>query len=237
MKIALIGYGKMGKAIERLALEKGHEITCKIDIDNQAEIRDLNSKVADAAIEFSRPDSAFYNVSGALRNGVPIISGTTGWLDRLPQIEQLVKEENGTFLYASNFSYGVNVFFQINKLLSKHTANRGFDVEIEETHHTEKLDAPSGTAITLAEGVIQEWPEKSNWVNKKTSDENKISIESVRESNVPGTHIVQFSNQDEMIEIKHIAHSRDIFAAGAIEVAEWIADKKGFLTMSDYLNH
>lgn len=237
MRITLIGYGKMGKAIERLAKEKGHAIVHKIDIDNLEEIRNLNAEGTDVAIEFSRPDSAFYNISGAIRSGIPTISGTTGWLDRLPQIESLVKETDGTFLYASNFSLSVNIFFEMNRWLANKMANTGYEISMEEIHHTEKLDAPSGTAITLAEGIMDANSLKNGWLNEETTDKTKIGIVSKREPNVPGTHTVEYSTPFESIEIKHTAQSRDIFASGAIDVAEWIADKKGFLTMSDYLNH
>ena len=237
MKIILIGYGKMGKTIERIASERGHRIVQKIDIENKQEIRNLSRELSDVAIEFSRPDSAFYNVSGAIRNGIPTLSGTTGWHDRLPQIQSLVDEVDGTFLYASNFSLGVNVFFEMNKWLANKMTGTHYDIELSEIHHTEKLDSPSGTAISLAEDIIDSNPEKKSWSNQKTTDKTKIGIFSTRESNVLGTHTVEYSTAMESIEIKHTAHSRDIFASGVVDVAEWIIYQKGYQTMSDYLNH
>lgn len=237
MKIALIGYGKMGRAIEEIAESKGHEIVARIDQHMPDEIGTLTSDLVDVAIEFSQPGSAFYNVSATIRKGIPTISGTTGWLDRLEQIEKLVKETNGTFLHSSNFSVGVNLFFELNEWLASRMKDRGFSLEIEEIHHTEKLDAPSGTAIRLAQGIQQENSNKKGWLNEETTDQTKIGIVSKREPNVPGTHTVKYASSMEEIEIKHTAQGREIFAQGALDVAEWISKQSGFLTMTDYLNY
>lgn len=236
MKIALIGYGKMGKAIERLAQERGHEITHRIDLQNASDISLLNAESCDVAIEFSRPETAFQNISTALSNGAKVISGTTGWLDKMPEISKIVEETSGTFLHSSNYSIGVNIFFELNKWLAAKMKGRNYTLQMEEVHHTEKLDAPSGTAIRLAEGIFEENEEKKGWTNEKTTDQTKIGIISKREPNVPGTHTVEYASDMEVIEIKHTAHSRDIFASGAIDVAEWIKTKSGMLTMKDYLN-
>ncbi|MEQ9229810.1 MAG: 4-hydroxy-tetrahydrodipicolinate reductase [Cyclobacteriaceae bacterium] len=236
MKIALIGYGKMGKTIERLALERGHEISHRIDFENATDINLLSAETCDVAIEFSRPETAFQNISQALSNGTKVISGTTGWLEKMPEIAAIVKEKNGTFLHSSNYSIGVNIFFELNKWLAAKMKGRPYQLSMEEVHHTEKLDAPSGTAIRLAEGIFEENEEKKGWVNEKSTDQTKVGIISKREPNVPGTHTVEYASDMELIEIKHTAHSRDIFASGAIDVAEWIQNKTGVLTMNDYLN-
>ncbi len=235
MKIALIGYGKMGKAIERLAVQRGHEIVARIDLNNFAELNQLEKGDVDVAIDFSSPESAFSLISKTLEQGIRVISGTTGWLDKLPVIEKYVEENNGTFLHSSNYSIGVNLFFELNEWLAKKIAGRGYSLQMEEVHHTEKLDAPSGTAIRLAEGIMKNDESKKGWSNDHTTDQTKISIISKRESNVPGTHTVEYATEMESIEIKHTAHSRDIFAMGVVEVAEWIQNKSGFLTMKEFL--
>ena len=239
MKIALLGYGKMGKVIERIALERGHDIVLKKDHDNTFEGL-LN---ADVAIDFSVPDSAVGNISECLNNGIPVISGTTGWLADYPKMVQLCEEKNGSFIYASNFSLGVNVFFELNEYLAKMMANlKQYNVSMEEIHHTQKLDAPSGTAITLAEGVIKHtdyayWTLETPISNDSSKSEQakQIHIESKRIENVPGTHSIFYDSEVDQIEIKHTAHSREGFALGAVVAAEWLVGKKGVFTMKDVL--
>lgn len=230
MKIALLGYGKMGKVIERIALERGHEIVLKKDQDNTFEGL-LN---ADVAIDFSVPDSAVINISECLNNGIPVISGTTGWLSDYPKMVALCEAKNGSFIYGSNFSLGVNVFFELNEYLAKIMANlKQYKVSMEEIHHTQKLDAPSGTAITLAESVIKH-TDYSNWT-LETPNSNEIHIEAKRIENVPGTHSIFYDSEVDQIEIKHTAHSREGFALGAVVAAEWLVGKKGVFTMKDVL--
>lgn len=230
MKIALLGYGKMGKVIERIALERGHEIVLKKDQDNTFE----GLLLADVAIDFSVPHSAVTNISECLNNGIPVISGTTGWLADYPKMVQLCEEKNGSFIYASNFSLGVNVFFELNEYLAKMMANlKQYNVSMEEIHHTQKLDAPSGTAITLAEGVIKH-TDYANWT-LETPISNEIHIEAKRIENVPGTHSIFYDSEVDQIEIKHTAHSREGFALGAVVAAEWLVGKKGVFTMKDVL--
>ena len=233
MKIALVGYGKMGKTIERIAVERGHEIVARIDIDNRKDLAELE---ADVAIEFSHPDAAFENIKGCLERNVPVVCGTTGWLDRKAEIEKLTKDNNGAFFYASNYSLGVNIFFKVNEYLASLIRNfESYNVSVDEIHHTEKKDAPSGTAITLAEGIMKHLTRKKKWVNKDTSNLSELSIRSYRIDQVPGTHTVKYSSAVDDIEIKHTAHTREGFAQGAVMVAEWIKGKKGVLNMDDFL--
>ena len=231
MKIALLGYGRMGKEIEKIALSRGHEIVIRKDVNDTIDIT-----LADVAIDFSVPSSAFNNITNCINNNVPVISGTTGWLDKYEEAVKLCKEKNSAFLYASNYSLGVNIFFELNKQLAKmmsHLAD--YEISMEEIHHTKKLDAPSGTAITLAEGII-EHSSKKNWeLGKKTSEEN-IPITAKRTPNVPGTHSVWYTSKVDSIEIKHTANSREGFALGAVVAAEWILGKKGVYSMKDVLN-
>ena len=230
MKIALLGYGKMGKVIERIALERGHEIVLKKDQDTPFD----GLKNADVAIDFSVPDSAVANISECLNNGIPIISGTTGWLTNYPKMVQLCEEKNGSFIYGSNFSLGVNVFFELNEYLAKVMANlKQYNVSMEEIHHTQKLDAPSGTAITLAEGIIKN-TNYANWT-LETPISNEIHIDAKRIENVPGTHSIFYDSEVDQIEIKHTAHSREGFALGAVIAAERLIEKKGVFTMKDVL--
>ena len=231
MKIALLGYGRMGKEIEKIAISRGHEIVIKKDVDDEIEIT-----LADVAIDFSVPNSAFNNISNCLNNNVPVISGTTGWLENYKDAVALCKEKKGAFIYASNYSLGVNIFFELNKQLAKMMNTiEGYNISLEEIHHTLKLDAPSGTAITLAEGIIEN-SSKNNWeLGEKTSEEN-IAIVAKRIPDVPGTHTVCYESQVDTIEIKHTAHSRKGFALGAVIAAEWIADKTGVFSMKDVLN-
>lgn len=231
MKIALLGYGKMGKTIEQIALQRGHEIVLKID-ENSA---DYDITLADVAIDFSIPTAAFNNISNCLKNQVPVISGTTGWLDKLPEATQLCKQNNGAFIYASNFSLGVNIFFELNAHLAKMMRNlEQYTISIEEIHHTKKLDAPSGTAITLAEGIINN-SDKESWVLGVTNKQTEIPITAKRIDEVPGTHTVEYKSAVDTIEIKHTAHSRDGFALGAVIAAEWLVGKTGIFTMKDVL--
>ncbi len=230
MKIALLGYGKMGKVIERIALERGHEIVLKKDQDTPFD----GLKNADVAIDFSVPDSAVANISECLNNGIPVISGTTGWLTNYPKMVQLCEEKNGSFIYGSNFSLGVNVFFELNEYLAKMMANlKQYNVSMEEIHHTQKLDAPSGTAITLAEGVIKN-TNYANWT-LETPISNEIHIDAKRIENIPGTHSIFYDSEVDQIEIKHTAHSREGFALGAVIAAEWLIGKKGVFTMKNVL--
>jgi 4-hydroxy-tetrahydrodipicolinate reductase len=238
MNIALIGYGKMGQAIEDIALKRGHIITCKISSRN---LQDFNPRVlqwADVAIEFSTPESAFANISRCIEMGVPVISGTTGWLNKLDEIRHLCHEKSGSFMYASNFSIGVNIFFEINKrlaqLMNKYEV---YDAHVKEIHHTAKLDKPSGTAITLAKDIIEQVERKKVWTISPPNDNHSRSlyIDAERIENVPGTHIVTYESEIDTIEIKHTAHSRMGFAKGAVLAAEWIQGKKGIFEMKDML--
>ena len=231
MKIALLGYGKMGKTIERIALERGHSIVAIIDKDTS----DTDFSKADVAIDFSIPSEAFNNIKKSFDSNVPIVSGTTGWLEHYESAVKLCKEKDGAFIYASNFSLGVNLFFELNKKLASIISRiKEYDVSLEEIHHTQKLDAPSGTAITLAEGIIEN-SDKESWRLGVTESDKEIPIISKREGTVPGTHIVKYTSSVDEIEIKHTAKSRDGFALGAVIAAEWLVGKKGVYTMKDIL--
>ena len=235
MKIALIGYGKMGHAIEQIALQRGHEIVSVIDVNNQEDFMSDAFKSADVAIEFSMPAVAMDNYRRAFAAGVPVVSGTTGWLEHLPEIKEACKAAQ-TFFYASNFSLGVNIFFALNKYLAKIMNDfPAYDVRMVETHHVHKLDAPSGTAITLAEGLIDNIERKNKWVEGKEPAEDEIGICSVREGEVPGIHTVIYESDVDTISITHDAKSRMGFALGAVVAAEFTCGKKGFLTMQDML--
>ena len=231
MKFALLGFGRVGKAIEEIALERGHEIICKIDKN----ISEGNLYQADVAINFSIPDAAVDNISRALNKSVPVICGTTGWLDAYQQVTQIALEKNTAFLYASNFSVGVNLFFKLNKVLAQMMQpHKEYKVSMEETHHIHKLDAPSGTAITLAEGII----ENSDLIDWKLDEDAKdsLSIQSYREGEIPGTHSIKYKSPIDDITIEHKAHNRKGFALGAVIAAEWIVGKKGIFKMDDVLN-
>ncbi|MCG7501424.1 4-hydroxy-tetrahydrodipicolinate reductase [Tenacibaculum sp. Mcav3-52] len=231
MKIALLGYGRMGKEIEKIALQRGHEIVIKT---SGKEVYDITK--ADVAIDFSIPSSAYDNISNCINNNIPVISGTTGWLDKYNDIVDLCNDKKGAFIYASNFSLGVNVFFELNKQLAKMMSTlEQYNVSIEEIHHTKKLDAPSGTAITLAEGVIENTNQKAWELDEKTSEEN-IPIKAIRTPDVPGTHTVTYNSEIDTIDIKHTAHNRQGFALGAVIAAEWLNNKTGVFTMRDVLN-
>lgn len=230
MKIALLGYGKMGKTIEKLALEKGHVIVYKSTQDlSEGKFED-----AEVAIEFSSPEAAVGNISKALETGIPVVSGTTAWLDKYDEMVKLCESRNGSFIYASNFSIGVNLFFSINKYVAKLLAPwKDYNVSIEEIHHTEKKDAPSGTAIAIAEGILKHSDKKDWKLDGDTLEELKITAK--REDDVKGTHTVSYDSTIDTISLKHEAHSRDGFALGAIIAAEWLKDKKGVFTMKDVL--
>lgn len=230
MKIALLGYGKMGKVIERIALERGHEIILRKTSSDSFD----GLEQADVAIDFSVPDAAVNNISECLNKDIPVISGTTGWLEEYHKIAELCEQRDGAFIYGSNFSLGVNIFFELNSHLAKMMGRlKDYKVSIEEVHHTQKLDAPSGTAITLAKEIINH-SDYAGWAigNPKEDD---IFINAVREENVPGTHTVMYESEVDSIEIKHTAHSREGFALGAIVAAEWLYGKKGIYSMKDVL--
>ncbi|HMU46399.1 MAG TPA: 4-hydroxy-tetrahydrodipicolinate reductase [Chitinophagaceae bacterium] len=237
MNIALIGYGKMGKAIEEIALQKGHKIVIKIDQDNFDEFTRENLSQADAAIEFTNPHSAFENIKKCIEFGIPVVSGSTGWTDKLDELKVLCQQKNSAFIYASNFSIGVNIFFEINKkLASMMDYLPDYNVTLEEIHHTQKKDAPSGTAITLAEGILEKVERKKKWVNSISSNPDDLVIVSKRIDPAAGTHSIKYTSAIDDIEIIHTAHNRKGFAAGAVLAAEYIIGKKGFFTMKDVLN-
>ncbi|TLP80575.1 4-hydroxy-tetrahydrodipicolinate reductase [Maribacter sp. ACAM166] len=231
MRIALFGYGKMGKMIEQVALERGHKIVARIDKESQ----NIDFNTIDVAIDFSMPEAAYGNITNCLHNTIPIISGTTGWLDQYDDAISLCKEKNGAFIYASNFSLGVNIFFELNNYLAKMMQKLPeYKATLEEIHHTQKLDAPSGTAITLAKGVIANSAYEQWKLDEDTN--GSLPIVSKRISNTPGTHTVTYNNTVDSIEIKHTAHNRQGFALGAVTAAEWIIGKTGVFSMRDVLN-
>lgn len=236
MNIALIGYGKMGKAIEAIAIERGHTIVQTIDFDNLQDFTKENLQKADVVIEFTGPHSAAENVSRCLQYGMPTVCGSTGWLDQWNDIKKVCDDNNGSLLYASNFSVGVNLFFELNqylaRLMSKHP---DYNVSMEEIHHTQKKDAPSGTAITLAEQVLANISGKKNWVNTVETDAAELSIISKRIDPAPGTHSIKYSSEIDDIEIIHTAHSRKGFATGAVLAAEFLNGKKGIFSMKEVL--
>ena len=236
MKIALIGYGKMGKAIEEIALQRGHEIIIKIDISNLSDLTEENLKKADTAIEFTGPHSAVENISKCLDWKIPLVSGSTGWTERLDEMKARTLANDTGFVYSSNFSIGVNLFFELNKKLASLMApHLEYEVILEEIHHTQKKDAPSGTAITIAEQVLEQVKRKKQWVNHLSDNPEDLEIISQREDPAPGTHSVKYSSPIDTIEIIHTAHNRKGFAGGAVLAAEFIAGKKGFFSMKEVL--
>ncbi|RCR66044.1 4-hydroxy-tetrahydrodipicolinate reductase [Larkinella punicea] len=236
MKILLLGYGKMGKTIEQIALNRGHEIAGRIDVNNRADLDALGKEDVDVAIEFSSPEAALDNVRDCLKRGWPVVCGTTGWLEHRTEIEELCRQQHGAFFYASNYSIGVNLFFRLNKMLARFMKGYpSYHVSMTEVHHTEKKDAPSGTAITLAEGIIEQIPTKKRWVNDADSQPDAVMIESLREGTVPGTHVVRYDSEVDTIEIKHVAYSRQGFALGALTAGEWLVGKEGVFGMEDLL--
>lgn len=237
MKIALLGYGKMGHAIEEIAVQRGHDIVCKVGIENLEDRTAENIRKADVVIEFSSPASAFENVMLCLENNVPVVCGSTGWLEKYEQAKTYCEENGRGLLYASNFSVGVNIFFALNKKLAELIApHREYKVDIKEIHHTQKLDAPSGTAITLAEQIMEKLQYKEKWINNPSDKENELVIISERIDPAPGTHIVNYHSDIDDICIIHTAHSRKGFATGAVIAAEFLAkNKTGVYAMKDVL--
>lgn len=237
MNIALIGYGRMGHEIEKIAVERGHTIGLIIDIDNQHNLTTENLKGIDVAIEFTIPASAINNYKVCFDAEVPVVSGTTGWLDKWNEVADYCLQKNSAFFYASNFSLGVNLFFEINRMVAKLMKPfETYNVEMSEVHHTKKLDAPSGTAISLANDIIEQIDQISGWVNQRSEAKNLLGIESVREGDVPGTHTITYNSEVDFIEITHCAKTRKGFALGAVLAAEFSAGKKGLLSMNDLLN-
>lgn len=236
MKIALIGYGKMGKEIEQILIARGHTIPLIIDLNNTNDLDAAHLKEIDVAIEFTTPSTAYGNVVKCLEAGVPVVCGTTAWLDKLPQVEQLCKEKTGAFFYASNYSIGVNIFFEINRRLAQLMNRFGeYDVTIEETHHTQKKDAPSGTAVTLAEGILENLDRKQKWVCGITTVPEELEVVAIRRSVVPGTHTVTYESDVDSLSITHMAKSRRGFALGAVLAAEFLYGKTGIFSMKDLM--
>ena len=247
MNIALLGYGKMGKIIEKIATDRKHNIVLKIDYNNLDELTADNLRKADAIIEFTTPASVLNNIQHCFDAGVPVVIGTTGWYEHLDKVKQKCEQGGHTLLYASNFSVGVNIFFHINRKLAKLMNNYPYyDVQVEEIHHTQKLDSPSGTAITIAEGIIENLDSKKGWTNVLTTEGNEaddsnikndeVLIESFRIDSVPGTHTVIYDSEVDTIEFKHTAHNRNGFALGAVLAAEWLHNKKGFFSVEEMFN-
>ncbi len=234
MQLALFGYGKMGKAIEAAALAKGHQVPVIIDGPEETIRQQLQQ--AEVAIEFSQPEAAVANIQACFDAGVPVVCGTTGWLEHLDMVKAACREKQGALFYASNFSIGVNIFFAINRLLAGLMADRPqYRAALEEIHHTQKLDAPSGTAITIAEGIIESIPRLTGWVNHASDDPHTLPITSQRIAEVPGTHEVVFSSSVDTLTIRHEAHSREGFVLGALTAAEWLIGKQGYFEMKDLL--
>lgn len=237
MNILLIGYGKMGKTIEQTALAKGHQIIGKITHENINELQNYNSSNTDVAIEFTHPESAFANISYCLQNGIPVVSGSTGWLDKYKEAKTLCADNQGAFFYASNFSVGVNLFFHFNEYIaSKMKDYKEYSVAIREVHHLQKVDKPSGTGITTAEGILASYEDLSGWVSDNPEEKTKLNIASEREPDVVGTHIVTYSSEVDKIELGHIAHTRAGFAEGAVMAASWLQGRQGVYGMKDMLN-
>ncbi|PKV62406.1 4-hydroxy-tetrahydrodipicolinate reductase [Pontibacter ramchanderi] len=237
MRILLIGYGKMGKTIEQMALAKGHRIAGTIDHTNAETLSSYTPENTDVAIEFTHPEAAFGNISYCLKQGIPVVSGSTGWLDRYSEAVQLCQENKGAFFYASNYSVGVNLFFHFNEYIaSKMQAYREYSVSMREIHHLQKVDKPSGTGITAAEGILANYPHLTGWAADDDADKKQLNIVSEREPDVVGTHIVTYESEVDRIELGHIAHSRAGFAEGALMAAEWLQGKQGVYGMKDMLN-
>lgn len=234
MKIALIGYGKMGKEIEQIALDKGHDIVLRITSKDKLAVEDL--KKCDVAIEFTRPETVIENINLCFEANLPIVVGTTGWYHAFDDIRLQVDAKKQSLFYATNFSVGVNLFFKLNEQMAHLMQGHGYELNIEEIHHTQKLDAPSGTAITTAERLLANYPDKKGWKLADEATATDIAITAVRTPNVPGTHKVTFNSDIDSISLEHIAHNRKGFAGGALLAAEWLVDKKGVFTMQDLLN-
>jgi len=236
MNIAIIGYGKMGKIIEEIAISLGHTINLKIDLNNINDFTKENLNKSDVVIEFTGPHSAYENVMKCLEAGMPVVCGSTGWLEQFDKTKEYCEKKNGSFLYASNFSVGVNIFFEINKVLAQMMdKQQGYEVSMTEIHHTQKKDAPSGTAITLAEQILENLKRKTSWVNHDSKNHEELVITSERTDPAPGTHIVKYSSGVDDIEIIHTAHNRNGFALGAVMAAEFLKDRKGVYSMKDVL--
>lgn len=241
MNIVLLGYGKMGQLIEKFALKRGHEVTLIVDENNRESVRPEDLQDADVAIDFSTPNAALSNIALCFDANLPIVVGTTGWYEYLDEVQANCQSNQQSLLYGSNFSIGVNIFFHVNRLLAKAIAPyKQYDVQVEEIHHIHKLDAPSGTAITIAEGIIENNDSKTSWVNELVGSteelipkKDELLIESLRIEEVPGTHTVLYSSEVDQIEFKHTAHNRDGFALGAVVAAEWLKGKKGFYQVTD----
>jgi 4-hydroxy-tetrahydrodipicolinate reductase len=237
MNILLLGYGKMGQLIEELAIKKGHSIIGKINSKNSQELHSIDVNAIDVAIEFSKPETVLENVKWCLDNQIPVVIGTTGWQENKAELDDYCNSKKGTYFFASNFSIGVNLFFKLSEQLAKKLEPfNDYDPSIIEIHHTDKLDTPSGTAITLAEGIINNLTRKNKWTSSKVSELDTIKIKSERIDPTPGTHTITYDSSIDKIEIKHTAHSRVGFATGALLVAEWIIDKKGVLSMDEFLS-
>jgi 4-hydroxy-tetrahydrodipicolinate reductase len=236
MKLALLGYGKMGREIEKIALKRGHEIALKIGSKNSDELTIENLKKADVAIDFSLPTSAESNIKLCFKSSIPIISGTTGWLDKYSEVCKVCEKENGSFIYASNFSLGVNLFFELNSFLANMmSSHNDYDVNMKEIHHIHKLDAPSGTAISLADQILEKSKSKQKWSIQENIDPSTLNIEAERTNEVPGTHRIVYESEIDSISIEHKAHNRQGFALGVIIASEWIQNRKGVFSMKDVI--
>ncbi|MBR4994896.1 MAG: 4-hydroxy-tetrahydrodipicolinate reductase [Alistipes sp.] len=234
MRAAIIGYGKMGREIEKILRQRGHEVSLIIDVDNAADLTAENLSKVDVAIEFTTPSTAYDNIRKCLECGAAVVSGTTGWVDRLGELQELCKERGGAMFYASNYSLGVNLMFRLNRELARMMSHfSGYKVSLSETHHTEKKDSPSGTAVTLAEDIIARLDGKSGWVNEPTDDESKVGIESFRVGMTPGDHSVVYASEDDVLEIRHSIKNRRTLAQGAVVAAEFLCGKQGVYTMED----
>lgn len=234
MRVAIIGYGKMGREIEKILIQRGHEVALIIDQDNTADLNAENLKMIDVAIEFTTPATAYDNIRRCLECGTAIVSGTTGWTSRLAELQALCREKDGAMFYASNYSIGVNLMFRLNRELARMmNAFNGYEVTMAETHHTEKKDSPSGTAVTLAEDIIARIDRKQGWVNEPTTDESLIGIESFRVGMTPGDHSVTYTSEDDVLEIRHSIKNRRTLAQGAVIAAEFLCGKQGVFTMED----
>jgi 4-hydroxy-tetrahydrodipicolinate reductase len=237
MRILILGYGKMGKTIEKVALERSHKIVGKINADNAETLQNFDTQNTDVAIEFSQPEVAYQNINYCLKKNIPVVSGTTGWIDKLAELEKYCQAENATFFYASNFSIAVNMFFIINEKLAKlMSPYPEYDVKMEEIHHIHKKDEPSGTAISLAQGIIENHAQKESWTLNPDPKTEELGIEAKREGEIRGTHIVTYKSDLDTLTLSHEAHDRRVFALGAVLSAEWVKDKKGVFGMRDMLN-
>lgn len=236
MKVAIVGYGKMGREIEKMLIERGHEVALKIDIDNSSDLNEQNLKGIDVAIEFTSPATAYANVKKCLECGTAVVCGSTGWNDGVQELKEFCREKGGAFFYSSNYSVGMNVMFKLNKILATIMNSQSeYNVSMEETHHIHKLDSPSGTAVTLAEGIIEAVERKGSWVNQSTDKADEIGIVSYREGEVPGIHTVIYDSEADTLELKHSAKSRRGLVLGAVLAAEFVKGKQGVFSMDDML--